>query len=371
LTKDDLGILPEWLAYHYHAVDLKHLVVAVDPSSTTNPKELLERFRTHLPGLVIDQWSDEDFMPDFFLQRNYDLAPNFLGVELHDKETYGEWHTTNHIARHKTNDMRHVNNHRYRQTRFISQCAHHLRRQYPQQEVLLSLLDSDEFLVINPWIVRDQYSPGGTTSEGGASWNRFEAGSVLQVLVDSKNLTTACIQVPRLLFGSVERNSSDDVTFGLVRSRGDKKVQLTSSLPRASSPFETLRWKYHAAWNDTRNFQQKVVLNLIRIPDNDEIFGDHINSVHRPSRRVCPQESGLGDAFATSAVAAFHYMGSLERYFARPKDLRRNRKRYRDRSNLTFAVEPGWIDQWLGGFVKTVGPEVAALLLESYIQEIQ
>jgi hypothetical protein len=207
--------------------------------------------------------------------------------------------------------------------------------------------------------------------KGGASWNRFEAGSVLQVLVDSKNLTTACIQVPRLLFGSVERNSSDDVTFGLVRSRGDIKVQLTSSLPRASSPFETLRWKYHAAWNDTRNFQQKVVLNLIRIPDNDEIFGDHINSVHRPSRRVCPQESGLGDAFATSAVAAFHYMGSLERYFARPKDLRRNRKRYRDRSNLTFAVEPGWIDQWLGGFVKTVGPEVAALLLESYIQEIQ
>ena len=374
LTKDDLGILPEWLAYHYHAVALKHVVVAVDPSSTTNPKPLLERFRINLPDLTIDQWSDDDFMPDFFLNGTYDFAPNFLGVELHDKQTYGEWLTTNHVPRRKADDMRHVNNHRYRQTRFISQCARHLKEQHPKKTVLLSLLDSDEFLAVNPWILRDQFSPG---IDAGPSWHTFKAGSVLQWLVDSKNLMTTaspCIQVPRLLFGSVERNSSDDFTVGLVRHRsargGDKTVQLTSSMSRAVSPFETLRWKYHAAWNDTRNFQQKVILNLPEIPANDEIFGDHINSVHRPSRQLCPPESSLGEAFATSAVAAFHYIGSMERYFARPKDLRRNRKRYRDRSNLTFAVEPGWIDQWLEGFVKSVGMEVAATLLESYVMDI-
>jgi hypothetical protein len=30
---DDLDILPEWIAYHYHALGLRHLVVAVDPET--------------------------------------------------------------------------------------------------------------------------------------------------------------------------------------------------------------------------------------------------------------------------------------------------------------------------------------------------
>lgn len=370
LTKDDLGILPEWLAYHYHAVDLKHLIVAVDPSSTTNPQPLFAKFQTYLPNLQIEQWSDKDFMPTFFLNGTYDLVPNFMGVELHDKETYGEWHTTNHIPPRKVKDMRLVNNHRYRQTRFVSQCASHLRRRQsnnPNQTVLMSLLDSDEFLVVNPWIIRDQYSSlknqktKGEKESVSASWSQFKTGSVLKWLVDSKTMlppASPCIQVPRLLFGSVESNTSEAVTVGLVRTGTETDIQLDASLPRSSSPFETLRWKYHVAWNDTRNFQQKVILNLNRFPPKDEIFGDHINSVHRPSR-----------SFQTSAVAAFHYMGSPERYFARPNDLRRNKRRYRQRSNLTFASEPGWIDQWLGEFVKDVGIDVAAILLENYVRQ--
>lgn len=369
LTKDDLGILPEWLAYHYHAVDLKHLVVAVDPSSTTNPKSILNKFAYSLPRLMIDQWSDEDFMPDFFLNGTFDVVPNFMGVELHDRETYGDFVKRKHMGPYKTRDMRLVNNHRYRQTRFISECARHMQRRHPEKQVLLSLLDTDEYLVVNPLMIESQFEFGRID---GPSWHQFKAGSVLSWLLESSILSSpTCIQVPRLLFGSVERNTTDDTTLGFTQIRGDENVELTYSLPRSSSPFETLRWKYHAAWNDTnRNFQQKVILNLHHIPAKDEIFGDHINSVHRPSRQLCPPESGLGEAFATSPVAAFHYIGSEERYFARPNDLRRNKKRYRERSNLTFAAEPGWIDQWLHGFVQTVGMETATDLLQNYVVQV-
>ncbi len=373
LTKDDLGILPEWIAYHYHAVELRHLVVAVDPSSKTNPSPLFDKFRSLLPTLRIDQWSDNNFMPQFFLNGTFGRVPNFMGVELHDKETFEQWHTSRHVGPVKVRDMTKVNNHRYRQTRFISQCAQHLTKTHAAKRVLLSLLDTDEYLVVNPLIVRKRFT---SNLELTTSWERCRSGSVLQWLIDSHNMsgTSPCIQVPRLLFGSVETNATDDVTASLVetsRATGPNSttpsIQLLSNIRRSFTKLETLRWKYHAAWNDTRNFQQKVILDLQRIPSDDELWGDHINSVHRPSRQYCPPESDRGESFATSAVAAFHFLGSLERYFARPNDLRRNQKRYRERSNLTFAREPGWIDQWLESFVKNVGLETAAALLVPYI----
>ena len=37
LIKDDNDLLNEWLAYHYHVLNLRYLVVAVDPSSATSP----------------------------------------------------------------------------------------------------------------------------------------------------------------------------------------------------------------------------------------------------------------------------------------------------------------------------------------------
>lgn len=399
-----MEILPEWLAYHYHALSLRHLVVAVDPSSTTNPRSLFDKFQTLLPDLQIEQWSDQDFMPNFFLNGSYELAPNFMGVELHDKETYEHWYTTNKVGPVKRRDMTHVNNHRYRQTRFLSQCSRHLVQRYPPpQQPLLATLDSDEYLVVNPWIVNSD--PFANTSQrppehvraskssGSPSkkpnWRLLEAGSILQWLVDSHNITnTECLPIPRLLFGSVETNASDDTTLAMVRgdnaavatSKNSKSTRLLS-IPRSSTQLDTLRWKFHADFNDTRNFQQKVILNLHQIPngndDNkksstpftsqkmDEIWGDHVNSVHRPSRRYCPKETSTDLFFHSSAVAAFHYIGSMERYFSRPHDLRRNRKRYRERSNLTSGRESGWIDQWLPQFIDYVGMDIASELLGS------
>ena len=93
-------------------------------------------------------------MPNFFLNGTFGQVPNFMGVELHDKETFEQWYTSHHVGPIKVRDMTKVNNHRYRQTRFISQCAHHLVESHPSEKVLLSLLDTDEYLVVNPMIIK-------------------------------------------------------------------------------------------------------------------------------------------------------------------------------------------------------------------------
>jgi hypothetical protein len=68
LMKDDNDILPEWLSYHYHAITLRHLIVAIDPSSQTTPLGILKRFTQHLPQFRFTLWSDVDYMPEWFLR---------------------------------------------------------------------------------------------------------------------------------------------------------------------------------------------------------------------------------------------------------------------------------------------------------------
>lgn len=431
LTRDDLPILPEWIAYHYHSVNLRHLVVAVDPVSKTDPKPIFDEFRKYLgtdkkgkDGLIIEQWSEEDFMPQYFVDGDYGKAPNFVGGEGNpDAETWEEWYTRKkNFGKRKKRDQTMVNNHRYRQTRFLARCSEHLRDTYSggstnnnnTTPVFMSTLDSDEFMAVNPWIMSERLAVPKAVL-------RLEPGSVLRWLVDSNKRQTdnyeattdddgsdICTQVPRLLFGAVELSSdtstpekiASDVAHGFVRT-SEKRTKRTKGaknnskinkgelaslkvLPRRSNKMETLRWKFHAAPNDERNFQQKVILDLHKIPGDDEIWGDHVHTVHRPSRTLCapesdtnldgtllvPGSSGGSDMNNTTAspVVAFHYIGSEERYFSRPDDFRRNPKKYRERSNITHARdETGWIDQWLERFVEDAGIETSSALLSSYI----
>ena len=52
--------LGEWLAYHWTVIGMTHLVVAVDPSSKTSPKDLLDTWRAET-DIDIVLWNDADF----------------------------------------------------------------------------------------------------------------------------------------------------------------------------------------------------------------------------------------------------------------------------------------------------------------------
>lgn len=70
LVMDDNHRLVEWMAYHYHVLPLRYLVVAVDPRSQTSPTKVLNRWRRM--GVFIEEWDDFKFMKK-------DIAKNKIG----------------------------------------------------------------------------------------------------------------------------------------------------------------------------------------------------------------------------------------------------------------------------------------------------
>jgi hypothetical protein len=76
LIEDNNEILNEWTAYHYHAWNLHHLVVVVDPSSSQmSPSRALRRWRENFL-MTVEVWTDKDYMPDFFVNQQYHKVPN-------------------------------------------------------------------------------------------------------------------------------------------------------------------------------------------------------------------------------------------------------------------------------------------------------
>jgi hypothetical protein len=62
LIKDDNHWLIEWLAYHYHVMPLRYLIVAIDPDSKTSPIPILKRYKDS-KRMSISIWDDAMFMP--------------------------------------------------------------------------------------------------------------------------------------------------------------------------------------------------------------------------------------------------------------------------------------------------------------------
>ena len=59
---DDNHFLIEWLAYHYHVMPLRYLIVAIDPGSKTSPLPIFKRYKDR-KLMTISVWNDTMFMP--------------------------------------------------------------------------------------------------------------------------------------------------------------------------------------------------------------------------------------------------------------------------------------------------------------------
>ena len=86
---------PEWIAYHYTVLPLRHLIIAVNPASFTSPRSIPELWIDTALGMTVEIWKDEDFMDEG------DSGPS-------DHDQYTDHDRTTH--------------HRYRQRRFITSC---------------------------------------------------------------------------------------------------------------------------------------------------------------------------------------------------------------------------------------------------------
>ena len=119
LVNDENLRLPEWIAYHYTVLPLRHLIVAVDPASFTSPRSILELWNDTALGMTVEIWNDEDFLEE------EDSGPL-------DDDQYTEHDRTQH--------------HRYRQWRFVTSCMG-VHKLHGRTWVLLT--DVDEYILFN------------------------------------------------------------------------------------------------------------------------------------------------------------------------------------------------------------------------------
>ena len=148
LVMDDNHFLIEWIAYHYHVLPLRYLIVAMDPRSQTSPSPILDRWRDKM---TIIEWKVDD---DYSTLAERDLA----------EET---------VRHHFGNLTANLIRHRARQRIFYDKCMKHLKREGQSWSMLI---DTDEFLRINePKVAELELAPAVTVEEP-ASIRRSHGG---------------------------------------------------------------------------------------------------------------------------------------------------------------------------------------------------
>ena len=192
LVMDDNHRLTEWLAYHYHVLPLRYIVVTADPRSKTSPNSILNQWRRR--GVYIEQWNDRDFW-----KKELKLAPIPDDAPLQTKR----------------------DRHRGRQKYFYRKCLIHMQK---HNRTWVSLHDTDEYLVYNhagganyeAWEhnmssqharssfrrhkrIKPSQTPPTTAQEGAMiQYIRQEQSAGLEYY------QSPCIGIPRLQFGAVE-----------------------------------------------------------------------------------------------------------------------------------------------------------------------
>lgn len=343
LIKDDNDLLNEWIAYHFFATNLRYLVVAVDPESTQSPLPSLKKWYENT-DLNVTVWSDKDFMPTDFLEKGYHIPPRFISGNA----SASKWHEGFEDPEKVRADRIKINNHRFRQKRFLAKCLRHMKS---TGRTWTFHVDTDEYITINPIIRKSQSAFGFVPSpeSPGYIWTllkRIQSRGKLR-----KPVNYPCISMPRLLFGSTESEPS---------------LNGTAPYPFQINLFETLRWQYHASYIDKeRNAQPKVMVDVSAIDIHDEMFGNKVFSIHRPSKKLCRRIDQISfHSVEKYPFTVNHYIGTWERYKAR-NDTRRSRRFYDYKAQVKDGKDT-FLHTWLKGFVRAHGYDQSVLLLNNY-----
>ena len=308
LIKDDNDILPEWLAYHYHTMNLRNLIVAVDPSSSELPSEILQKWRL-LTDLKIREWTDSSYMPAAFLKTGR-TPPSEVQVK--------------DLVNASAEAMMTVANHRYRQRVFLSQCMRSFRQDGLSWVIHI---DTDEFVVASKLLrqMNPEYVDVPDPEQPGSLLRFIQ--QVVQVTGELVNYP--CISMLRVLFGSQES------------SLNDQQAQVPPEFN--GTAFETLRWRYHGLpHNRSLHGNPKVIIDVGAIPgryfEEEAVF-----SIHRPIKQYCPRNSDLAfSSFRKQPVGVNHYLGSWERYSGR-SDNRRSRDVYDAKAGVNRGRDDGYV----------------------------
>lgn len=305
LVMDDNAYLIEWLAYHYHSLPLRRLIVARDPRSRTSPSEILARYE----GLMdITEWQDKHYFPEL------------VQLSIMREQPWD-------ALRPNANKL--VDLHRFRQRHFYSSCMKQLQQ---ENHTWTALVDSDEFISLN----RNSL----------LNYKRYEKPTILVAL---KTATFArelpyspCVSMPRLFFGTKESTL--------------REVQNLVPDGFNASEFLTFNRRYTPNPQDIRtNRAGKAMMDVSRV-DPYELQPVNINP-HVPLKSVCGKDS-LWIQNKNALFVVHHYVGTFEQWSFR-QDPRKTPNGTRSREQfhlLSFDKNADDnIRPWLRGLIGELG----------------
>eukprot|EP00538_Stauroneis_constricta_P002339 CAMPEP_0119555974 /NCGR_PEP_ID=MMETSP1352-20130426/8048_1 /TAXON_ID=265584 /ORGANISM="Stauroneis constricta, Strain CCMP1120" /LENGTH=486 /DNA_ID=CAMNT_0007602851 /DNA_START=82 /DNA_END=1542 /DNA_ORIENTATION=+ len=330
IVMDDNHYLIEWIAYHYHVANLRHLIITSDPNSRTSPSSVLDRWRDKI---VIEEWTSEDFLPTDF------------GSMVEHRSSGGK----------RTKDAT-LQSHRARQAIFNLEC---MRNMQERGRRWVLLIDSDEYITPNP-LLYDDSSDDGRPDVGGQ-------GSVAHILntmsipnEDFPDVDTPCVPLHRRQFTTREEES---LKVGMSVTDHSLNVQ----------NFQTVRWRKYGAkkqWYEMKNFDVECKRTL-RVPNKVVVNVQETNLWHKqnsgnPHRpiAVCPEDVYLKESHTPLVVN--HYMGTKEQWMYRRGDKRGlgfRLARYNDINARSGRYTSEDIGNWLNEFVRILGHDEAHRLL--------
>jgi hypothetical protein len=298
---DDNSRLSEWIAYHYFAMPLRHLVVTVDPRSRTSPVKILDR----CPLMNITLWGDSDF----------NFATDMKAANQTD------------VSFAKTIV------HRRRQSHFYEDFALNLQK---KKRTWTSFHDVNEFLTV------DQHFVNGTDTL------LNEPGNVLQTLrhvrltqPNNTHFHKNCITVPRVTYGSIE-SSTEQVQKDIPSFLDGMK-------------FDTLRYRHRGKHG--RGGPVKSILDVTHgIRRGKYSFHQLIGNVHCSSKLTT--HNILGIQHYMGSWESYSYRDDARR------GKEHSRKRFTDRSKVRAVMKDDELRPWVKGFVDHVGEPLARHLLQ-------
>lgn len=335
LVMDDNHRLTEWMAYHYHVLPLRYMIVAVDPRSKTSPTHILNQWRKR--GVHIIEWNDRDFW-----RSDLKLRPIPDDAELQTKR----------------------DRHRGRQKYFYKQCLIRCKKDH---RTWVSLHDSDEFLVYNhaggdkfeewerrrsktsrmPRMKPSQTPP--TTAEAGAMIHYINQERAAGL----KYYQSPCIGVPRTMFGADESQVDDKAVV----------KQVPKDFHWAAPLMDTLKYRQHATRNDfVKNALGKVIIDVSRV---NVAKTPYFMSLHRPIKKLCPSP-WINDWSAGLRIN--HYLGSWHSYSFRDDSRRGNERSWEQWTYKAMTLGENTDDNirpWLSGLIENEGEDVASDMLQN------
>ncbi len=371
LIKDNNIILPEWLAYHYTMLPLRRLIVAVDPSSKTDPGHILDQYKSI--GMNITVWSDGDYWINGLKdheRRNFRITNETLPAYAQDRLVY-------------------------RQKIFYTKCLHQLKR---EKRTWTAVIDADEYIAFN---YLDE-----TSSEGVPTWcytkNDFngypmEDRRQCKKTCSAFNLTcdmlhnvgfhcripacanehlrksfrtqlnqsaTAAEHIQKHIDRQFDMHGCIVLARYLFSSRGSKKNMIGMDADEVfnSTLFHTLQHRLRTPLDNAQ--PGKSIIDVSRYD------GSFVTSPHRLHEGCLSEGRAFVDNFHMS-FRVHHYVGSWESFRMRGLDLFKERnyqpRWVADNTTPQYTAKDG-TRTWLAQFATLVGSKEKALELTERIR---